>query len=828
MTASRASERERRSPVDGGWRDATPRRPPYRGLESYTESEDDAALFFGRDSELEVAAANLLASRLTVLYGPSGVGKSSFLRAGLLHRMRHMTSSEPSDLGAPGTVVVLLDEWLDDPAAELWRLVVRAVPTSDGASPGELGERSLHDALDALSRELNVEFLILLDQFEQYLAAHPPNSGDRFGEELPGLVGDRDLPLRLLLALRDDALAGLDRFKGRIPELFDNYLRLDRLGPKAAREAIEAPIERWNSGAPEQVDLEDGLVDEVLGQLAARDVALASSAAPSDEARIEPAHLQLVMARLWAAETATSSTTLRLATLESLGGAATIVRTHVQGAMSSLPARDQRLAAQLLRYLVTPSGAKVRHVPSDLAEYVDRPEPQVRGLLERLSSGDLRILRPAPPPPGSSAPAAYEVFHDVLTGALLDWRSRFERRRLEARARRLLHALVAVSAVAIALTVYLWNPEFVRRLELDSVDARFTIRGEKAPPSDMALVAVDDATLREFNAVDGRLPRALHGRLIDRVNAGRPRAIAEDIKFEGKGPSRRGDNALIDALRRARSRIVVASPFNFTVRTTRDGGIDVEDPTMFGRERFFGQKRIKFGWPGGPSDPGKVARRIDYEITPAPEADPRAKFPTLAAKTAEVAGIDPRRLTAGAERRAVGREARRTTWIDYHGGPGTFRSVSARDVLLGRVRPNAFRDKVVVIGVIASSTNDVHPTSVEDDPIMPGPEIQANAISTMLRGAPLRDAPLIVDLLLIVALGLMPLLAWTLRSWPARLAVVLGAALAFLVGAQLLFEAGTIVAVVAPLLALALATLGILVVQGLQAWTRHRRARPAT
>jgi CHASE2 domain-containing sensor protein len=827
MTASRASEREDRVPVGGGRRDGAPLAPPYRGLERFTESEHDAALFFGRDSELEVVAANLLASRLTVLYGPSGVGKSSFLRAGLVHRMRQMMASEPSDLGAPGTVVVLLDEWIGDPAAELWRLVVRALPTSEGGYRGELGERSLHGALGGLSRELNLEFLIVLDQFEQYLAAQPPDSGDRFGDELPRLVADRDLPLRLLLGLRDDALAGLDRFKGRIPELFDNYLRLDSLRPNAAREAIEGPIERWNSTAPVPVRLEDGLVDEVLRQLAALDVAPASAAPPPDDARIEPAHLQLVMARVWAVETAANSTTLRVATLERLGGAGTIVRTHVRGAMGSLPARDQRLAAQVMRYLITPSGAKVRHVPSDLAEYVDRPEPQVRGLLERLSSGDLRILRPAPPPPGSNVGAAYEVFHDVLTGALLDWRSRFERRRLEARARRLLHALVAVSAVAIALTVYLLNPEFVRRLELDSVDARFTIRGETAPPSNMALVAIDDATLRRFNAVDGRLPRALHGRLIDRVNAARPRAIAEDIKFEGKGPSPRGDRALIAALMRARSHIVVASPFTFTVRTTPDGE-KVEDPTLFGLKRFFGHQRIKFGWPGGPSDPGEVQRRIDYEITPAPDADPRTKFPTLAARTAEVLGVNPRGLPDGAERRAVGRETRETTWIDYHGGPGTFRSISARDVLLGRVPPDAFRDKVVVIGVIASTTNDVHPTSVEDEPIMPGPEIQANAISTMLRGAPLRDAPRIVDLLLIAALGLVPLLAWTLRSWPARIAVVLGAALAFLAGAQLLFEGGTIVAVVAPLFALALATLGILVVEALQAGIRHRRAQPAT
>jgi CHASE2 domain-containing sensor protein len=822
MTASRASERERRAPVDGGRRDGAPRPPPYRGLERFTESEHDAALFFGRDSELEVVAANLLASRLTVLYGPSGVGKSSFLRAGLLHRMRGMTASEPSDLGAPGTVVVLLDEWVGDPAAELWRLVVRALPTSDGDSRGELGERSLHDALDALSRELNVEFLIVLDQFEQYLSAQPPDSGDRLGEELPRLVTDRDLPLRLLVGIRDDALAGLDRFKGRIPELFDNYLRLDKFGPKAAREAIEGPIERWNSGAPEPVDLEDGLVDEVLRELAARDVALASSAAPSDDARIEPAHLQLVMARLWAAETASGSATLRVATLASLGGAATIVRTHVQGAMSSLPARDQRLAAEMLRYLVTPSGAKVRHVPSDLADYVDRPEPEARRLLERLSSGALRILRQAPPPPGSSAPAAYEVFHDVLTRALLDWRSRFERHRLEARARRLLQALVAVSAVAIALTAYLWNPGFLQRLELDSVDARFAVRGDKAAPGDVALVAIDDATFRAFKDENGNFPRALQARLIDRVNAGRPRAIAEDITFEEPRSPRAGDRALIAALRRARSRLVLALPFDFALVDEK-----VHPGPTFGRKDFFTDTGIKSGWYGLPADPENVVRRIDYEIRPAPDVDPHKTFRTLSAATAAVADGDPNSLPSGARRRAGPGQSTHTTWIDYHGGPGTFRTVPARDVLSGQVGSDAFRDKVVVIG-FTYGREDRHRTSVEDDPRMSGPEIHANAISTMLRGAPLRDAPRIVDVLLIAALGLVPLLAWTLRSWPARLAVVLGAALAFLVAAQLLFASGKIVAVVAPLFALALATLGILVVEALQAWTRHRRARPAT
>ena len=59
---------------------------PFKGLSPYTE--EDAASFFGRDEEIEVVIANLEARRLTLVYGESGVGKSSLLRAGVVHRLR--------------------------------------------------------------------------------------------------------------------------------------------------------------------------------------------------------------------------------------------------------------------------------------------------------------------------------------------------------------------------------------------------------------------------------------------------------------------------------------------------------------------------------------------------------------------------------------------------------------------------------------------------------------------------------------------------------------------------------------------------------------------
>ena len=61
---------------------------PFKGLAPFQDTELDALLFFGRERETEVIVANLMAARLTVLYGPTGVGKSSILRAGAAHRLR--------------------------------------------------------------------------------------------------------------------------------------------------------------------------------------------------------------------------------------------------------------------------------------------------------------------------------------------------------------------------------------------------------------------------------------------------------------------------------------------------------------------------------------------------------------------------------------------------------------------------------------------------------------------------------------------------------------------------------------------------------------------
>jgi hypothetical protein len=413
---------------------------PYRGLVPFRE--EDAAFFFGRRLEQELVEANLLATRLTVLYAESGVGKTSVLQAGAVRHLREVARSNLARRGTPKVIPVVFSSWRDDPVAGL----KAAVRESVAAILGETSEPSRHDeslaaTLEGWSTRTASDILVILDQFEEYFMYHPDGDAeDGFGRELAGAVNAPGLRVNFLLALREDALAKLDRFKSEIDSLFGNYLRLEHLDRAAAREAIEKPLEAYNERLPEgsRVGIEPELVEQVLDQVRAGQLTFERAGRGADDAvhddRIEAPFLQLVMTRLWNEEKrawgdSRGGRVIRAATLERLGGADRIVKTHLDSVMEAqLLAKERLTAARVFHYLVTPSGGKIAHRPSDLASYVRLPLPEVETVLAKLAGPDVRILRPVAPPPGRDEESRYEIFHDVLAGAVLDWRARQEKR----------------------------------------------------------------------------------------------------------------------------------------------------------------------------------------------------------------------------------------------------------------------------------------------------------------------------------------------------------------------------------------------------------------
>lgn len=358
-------------------------------------------------------------------------------------------------------------------------------------------------------------------------------------------------------------------------------------------------------------------------------------------------------------------------------------------------------------------------------------------------------------------------------------------------------ALVAAIAVGVAaLGVLAYATDTFRRLELDTVDARFAIRGERAPPRELLLVLIDDRTTSALREERFPFRRRLHARVVDAIRAGGAKAIAVDIQFT-EPTTTRDDNALVRAVARARGRVVLS-----TTQTDGRGGTRI-----FGGDEVLRRIGARAGSTVYRTDPGAVFRRATYAI------DGLQTFGLVAAEIAGGRRIDPDDLGGD------------SAWIDFAGPPETIPAVSYVDVLRGRAPPERFRGKTVVVGASDISLQDVHAASTTGDELMAGPEIQANVVATALAGFPLQDAPGAVGVLAICALAALVPLA-CLRLSPLRSAAVgVAGGLLFTVAVQLAFNAGTIVPFTYPLAALVLSAALALAAQGSLAAIERGRVR---
>ena len=363
------------------------------------------------------------------------------------------------------------------------------------------------------------------------------------------------------------------------------------------------------------------------------------------------------------------------------------------------------------------------------------------------------------------------------------------------RLRRRRLAMVAFVAVAsAAIGVALWAAEVLQGPELDLVDTRFSIRGEQETPRDVAVVEIDDRT---FDELDEAFPfkRSRHAEAIDVLREAGAESIAYDVQFtEPTVP--REDRALAEAIGR-HGNVVLA-----TTEVDPEGGTNV-----LGGEDVLSRLGARAANASLAPDGDGVIRRIPSQIQ---------GLKTFGVAAAEGFSGEPADVSEFDDGSAL---------IDYAGPPGTIESVSFSRVLQGEFPERLFENKAVVVGPSAPTLQDVHPTSVSGGELMAGAELQANAMTTILDGLPLKYAPGWLDVALIALMAMVPPAA-SLRLTPLGLLfVALGSVALFATGAQLAFEAGIVVSVAYPLVSLAIATVGALAVSYFTATLERERVR---
>ncbi len=422
---------------------------PYKGLNPY--SEKDAKLFFGRETQIENIIDRLTTSRLTILYGESGVGKTSVVRAGVAAQLRQQAQENLTEYKVPVHGVVVFPpfnlSWKDEPLPQLKKQIEEDIrelaPNIQPPEPELPFIKTLQAWTELLGgEEGDGELFIILDQFEEYFLYHHSSEAEEgtFAFEFPRAVTRSGLWVNFLLSMRKDSLAELDYFKGRLLNLLGNRLELGHLDWNLAREAIKQPIYKYYNKevSPEEpfaIEDEDRLIEKVLEEVSQRN---------NHKDRIEAPYLQLVMESLWKKEIDTGSRSLRLQTFTELGGAAGIAERHLNEKMELLSKneRDLEIAASVFHYLVTPSGGKHAYRAFDLASLVNREqrkgdrtelvtENELNPWLDKLTQRDFRILRPV----GKSPNLSYEIFHDVLAQPILAWLAEYLKKKEEEKAK---------------------------------------------------------------------------------------------------------------------------------------------------------------------------------------------------------------------------------------------------------------------------------------------------------------------------------------------------------------------------------------------------------
>jgi len=352
------------------------------------------------------------------------------------------------------------------------------------------------------------------------------------------------------------------------------------------------------------------------------------------------------------------------------------------------------------------------------------------------------------------------------------------------------------SGVVTALVILLWAAGWPKSLELSSVDKRFALRGDLPNTyyKDVRVVAIDDKT---FDDLELRWPfeRSVHAELIDDLKQAGAKVIVMDIQFTEPSEDPEEDYALADSITKAGNVVLATTETDPKTGATKVMGGDENVKAMnatVGNSRF-------------PFDSGAVIRRFDRE---------RGGIYTL-----PIAAIA--RATGEVPRAAEFSDG--SAWIDYVGGSNTVPRTSYSDVLNGDFPKDEFKGKIVVVGATNDTLQDVHRTSTAK--AMPGPEIHANAIATVISAFPLSKAGGYVTLLFILMLGFTaPLL--NLRFAPMRAFwLSIGAGVVFTAIAIWAFQLGYILPITYPTIALALSIVATLAINFLAAAFERERTR---
>lgn len=356
---------------------------PYPGIPPFSYAHRN--VFFSREAETRALVRLVVMYRGVLLYSESGTGKSSLVNAGL--------------------VPAAIAEGLQPETIRLQprrgeEIVVERLPMEAAGRPPYLSSifaaeqqprvvLSLDGFLDIVRRRASdAHPLLIFDQFEEWITLFEDSGATRSSgdarelqaavlEAIVTLLNDRELPVKVLIVLREDYLAKLAPLFESCPWLPDHYLRLTHLNSEQVCRTIRGPFDEYpGKYAPE---LGTPLAETITAQFEER----------SKGTGIRLTEVQIVCKSLYESGKEGLTSERKFDDLKGVQG---ILESYLEGALATLPEAQQDPAVGLLTHMLTPAGTRKRIARDDLLHLMQSEEYSPEVVSEALASLERTVL----------------------------------------------------------------------------------------------------------------------------------------------------------------------------------------------------------------------------------------------------------------------------------------------------------------------------------------------------------------------------------------------------------------------------------------------------